>query len=67
MTIHRDIGDTPFLLSYSLKTVNSYLIEGKDGFTIIDTGDKIESSKIWEQHLQPGMSFEKVILTHTHP
>ncbi|MEH7098085.1 MBL fold metallo-hydrolase [Neobacillus vireti] len=54
-------------LPYSLQSVNSYLIEGENGYTVIDTGDTIESINVWEQLRKSGIVIEKVILTHTHP
>ncbi len=54
-------------LPYSLKSVNSYLIEGEKGFTVIDTGDTQVSIDVWEKILQSGVAIEKVVLTHTHP
>src|SRR5881392_588586 len=54
-------------LPYSLKSVNSYLIKGEKGFTVIDTGDTQESIDVWEKFLQSGVVIEKVVLTHTHP
>ncbi|MEH7178567.1 MBL fold metallo-hydrolase [Neobacillus vireti] len=54
-------------LPYSLKSVNSYLIQGEKGFTVIDTGDTKESIYVWEKFLQSGAAIEKVVLTHTHP
>jgi len=47
--------------------VNCYLIEGKNGYTVIDTGtDSIESKAGWKKVLSSGIVIEKVVLTHTH-
>ncbi|MFJ8064007.1 MBL fold metallo-hydrolase [Psychrobacillus sp. NPDC096426] len=47
--------------------VNCYLIEGKNGYTVIDTGtDSIESKEGWKKVLSSGILIEKVVLTHTH-
>src|SRR4051794_39003718 len=47
--------------------VNCYLIEGKNGYTVIDTGtDSIESKVGWRKVLSTGVVIEKVVLTHTH-
>ncbi|MFB3168538.1 MBL fold metallo-hydrolase [Neobacillus sp. 179-C4.2 HS] len=48
--------------------MNSYLIRGDKGFTVIDTGSCAkESIEIWERILATGICVEKVILTHSHP
>ncbi|TQR17875.1 MBL fold metallo-hydrolase [Psychrobacillus soli] len=47
--------------------VNCYLIEGTNGYTVIDTGtDSIEAKDGWKKVLSSGIKIEKVVLTHTH-
>src|SRR5690606_8774457 len=47
--------------------VNSYLVQGKSGVTVIDTGVNNEGTKqVWEQLISDGLQIEKVVLTHTH-
>jgi len=50
-----------------MEEVNCYLVEGKHGVTIIDTGDYSERGiAIWERIFGMGIEVEKVVLTHTH-
>ncbi|RLL44930.1 MBL fold metallo-hydrolase [Oceanobacillus piezotolerans] len=47
--------------------VNSYLITGANGYTIIDTGMKLkEAITRWKAFMETGVKVEKVVLTHTH-
>ncbi|MFD1849906.1 MBL fold metallo-hydrolase [Oceanobacillus bengalensis] len=47
--------------------VNSYLIKGKNGYTVIDTGiNHREAIENWQKFLDSGAVIEKVVLTHTH-
>lgn len=47
--------------------VNCYLIEGKHGYTVIDTGTNSKQAKEgWEKVLASGIVVEKVVLTHAH-
>ncbi|MGJ9459243.1 MBL fold metallo-hydrolase [Oceanobacillus sp. CF4.6] len=47
--------------------VNSYLIKGNNGYTVIDTGlYSKEAMDTWKIVLESGVVVEKVILTHTH-
>ncbi|WP_260287187.1 MBL fold metallo-hydrolase [Peribacillus aracenensis] len=51
-----------------MKYVNCYLIKGKNGYTIIDTGYNTEETKaLWTRILSDGIPVEKVVLTHAHP
>lgn len=53
---------------FGMREMNSYLIQGDHGFTIIDTGSQAqEAIDIWKQTLASGIPIEKVILTHAHP
>ncbi|WP_085992869.1 MBL fold metallo-hydrolase [Oceanobacillus senegalensis] len=52
---------------FGMGNVNSYLIEGTNGYTVIDTGtNQQEAIDIWEEVLKSGIKVEKVVLTHTH-
>lgn len=54
----------PFNMGYA----NSYLVEGENGYTIVDTGDNTEEAKaLWEKVLSKGIKIEKVVVTHAHP
>lgn len=47
--------------------VNAYLVKGRRGYTIIDTGIySNESLAIWKNLLATGITVEKIVLTHTH-
>lgn len=47
--------------------VNCYLLEGDNGYTVIDTGVYAqEALNIWKQVLATGIKINKVVLTHTH-
>jgi glyoxylase-like metal-dependent hydrolase (beta-lactamase superfamily II) len=47
--------------------MNSYFIQGENGFTVIDTGSKAtESIDLWEKTLSSGIKVEKLVLTHAH-
>lgn len=53
-------------LPYDLQMVNCYLIEEKDGYTIIDTSDYFEEScKIWQEVLDKPL--KTIVFTHAHP
>ncbi|MBC8079716.1 MAG: MBL fold metallo-hydrolase [Gorillibacterium sp.] len=59
-------------LPFPLRYVNSYLIEGPDGWTVIDPGLRtIEAETLWATVLsQMGISYpsiHQIILTHHHP
>lgn len=48
-------------------SVNSYLMKGSKGYTIIDTGmNHREAKEIWKSFLSQGEKIEKVVLTHVH-
>ncbi|MFD2924136.1 MBL fold metallo-hydrolase [Halobacillus naozhouensis] len=50
-----------------MQEVNCYLIEGDQGYTVMDTGTYSNEAKAgWEKVLRSGMVIEKVVLTHTH-
>lgn len=53
---------------FGMREVNSYLLKGEKGWTIIDTGSYAkESIQIWERTLASGIRIEKLVLTHAHP
>jgi glyoxylase-like metal-dependent hydrolase (beta-lactamase superfamily II) len=50
-----------------MREVNSYLIKGDAGYTVIDTGlYSKEALDTWKAVLESGIVVEKVVLTHTH-
>jgi len=54
-------------IPYDLGSVNGYLIEGSNGYTIVDTGDYTEEAiALWEKVLPKNKPIEKVVLTHAH-
>lgn len=55
-------------LPYVNKEINSYLIKGNNGFTVIDTGDYTKEAKdLWEKLISEGLVIEKIVITHAHP
>jgi glyoxylase-like metal-dependent hydrolase (beta-lactamase superfamily II) len=67
-----DIIEVPLPLPFALKIVNAFLIEGKNGYTIIDTGlHTDEDLARWEEaQTRFGWRWrdvEKIVLTHYHP
>lgn len=59
-------------LPFPLKWVNSYLITGDDGYTLIDPGlHTEEAASFWHEVLQnlsvQFSQIEKIVLTHYHP
>lgn len=59
-------------LPFSLKWVNSYLLPGEDGYTLIDPGLRTaEAEAAWEKALAAtGIGFgdvRTIVLTHQHP
>ncbi len=66
------LTDTIFKLvvryPFGMRELNSYLIRGDNGYTVIDTGSYAnESIDIWDNTLASGISIEKVVVTHAHP
>lgn len=52
---------------FGMRQVNSYVIEGKNGVTIVDTGSYAEQAiGIWKEALPEGTKVEKILLTHSH-
>lgn len=59
-------------LPFPLRWVNSYLIRGKDGFTVIDPGlHTPEAEELWRRTCrEQGIAFTdiaQIVLTHFHP
>ena len=53
---------------FGMLHVNSYLFQGENGFTVVDTGSNAaQSIGIWEEAIAGGIEIEKVVITHTHP
>ncbi|MBD3107333.1 MBL fold metallo-hydrolase [Bacillus sp. AGMB 02131] len=54
-------------IPYDLGAVNCYIVEGSNGYTIVDTGDHTEEAiAIWEAIFPNNKPIEKVVLTHSH-
>ncbi|WP_042348690.1 MBL fold metallo-hydrolase [Bacillus massiliigorillae] len=54
-------------IPYDLGEVKCYIVEGENGYTIVDTGDNIEDAiTLWKQVLPKDKKIEKVVLTHAH-
>ena len=67
-----DIIEVPLPLPFALKIINAYLIKGKTGYTIVDTGLHYEEDlATWEQAQKEWKwswdDVEKIVLTHYHP
>lgn len=59
-------------MSYPLRWVNSYLVGGPDGWSIIDPGPRsAENEQAWHEVLEklniPLSSLQSIVLTHHHP
>lgn len=66
--VTRDIYLLNVPMPYNMGFANSYLIKGRNGYTIIDTGDNTEDAKdLWKKVLSSGLGIEKIVLTHAHP
>ncbi|UOR13096.1 MBL fold metallo-hydrolase [Halobacillus amylolyticus] len=65
--ITEDIHKLVVQFPSGMEEVNSYLMKGKEGYTVIDTGTYSDEAKeAWERVLESGIVIEKVVLTHTH-
>ena len=63
-----DIYKLSVRFPFGMREMNSYLVRGEKGFTVIDTGSKSkESIELWKKVINSGFSIEKVVLTHAHP
>jgi glyoxylase-like metal-dependent hydrolase (beta-lactamase superfamily II) len=66
--ISEDIYQLVVRYPFGMYEMNSFLIQGEKGFTVIDTGSEAkESISIWEQTLASGITVEKLVLSHAHP
>src|SRR5213080_1692674 len=66
--VTEDIYQLVVRFPFGMREVNSYLIKGEKGYTVIYTGSYAkESINIWERTLASGVKVEKVVLTHAHP
>lgn len=68
----KDITQVALPLPFPLKTIHAYVLEGKTGLTIVDTGlHTKETEEVWEQLLAAKhcqwTDIEKIVLTHYHP
>ncbi len=58
-------------LPMSLNHINLYLLEGDNGWTVVDTGIRgTETSDLWEEifsHCLEGKPVDQIICTHMHP
>ncbi|WP_046214216.1 MBL fold metallo-hydrolase [Paenibacillus wulumuqiensis] len=64
------LADHVFRLSLPLGEgkVNSYLFEGANGYTVVDTGMNDEvTRRNWQELIANGLVIEKVVITHGHP
>lgn len=67
-----DIIEVPLPLPFALKIINAYLIKGKSGYTIVDTGLHYEEGLAKWEMAQKEWNWswddvEKIVLTHYHP
>lgn len=67
-----DVARIRIPLPFPLRWVNSYIIRGSDGFTLIDPGlHTTEAEQVWEKSLERlGIRYEdieRIVLTHHHP
>ncbi|WP_409341755.1 MBL fold metallo-hydrolase [Paenibacillus sp. MBLB4367] len=67
-----DVLQVKVPLPFPLRWVNSYVLRGEDGFTVIDPGLHTgEAELLWEQTLDGfGIGYadiEQIVLTHHHP
>ncbi|WP_223070378.1 MBL fold metallo-hydrolase [Paenibacillus caui] len=62
----------PISMAPPLRQVNSYILRGEEGITIIDPGPRTETTEqewadIWRQlHIRP-QQVKQIVLTHHHP
>jgi glyoxylase-like metal-dependent hydrolase (beta-lactamase superfamily II) len=66
--VTEDIHQLVVRFPFGMRELNSYLLKGEKGWTVIDTGSCAEESiRIWEQAIASGIKIEKLVLTHAHP
>jgi glyoxylase-like metal-dependent hydrolase (beta-lactamase superfamily II) len=58
-------------LPFALDHINLWLLEGDDGWTIVDTGYGVQATwDLWERHLggrMAGKPVREIVVTHYHP
>ncbi len=70
--VAKDIYQVRIPLPFALDTVNCYLLRGKAGWTIVDTGLNIPNAQVvWlnvfrQLDIKPGQ-VQQIVLTHAHP
>ncbi|CAG7647918.1 MBL fold metallo-hydrolase [Paenibacillus allorhizosphaerae] len=69
---HGDIVQVKVPLPFPLRWVNSYLVPGRSGWTLIDPGLRTEAAEaLWDTALaELGIAYgqiERIVLTHHHP
>ncbi|WP_411343551.1 MBL fold metallo-hydrolase [Paenibacillus sp. WLX1005] len=67
-----EIIQVKIAMSYPLRWVNSYLVGGADGWSIIDPGPRTaDNEQAWHDVLQqldiPWSALQSIVLTHHHP
>jgi glyoxylase-like metal-dependent hydrolase (beta-lactamase superfamily II) len=72
MSHWEDIYEVPLPLPFALKVIKAYVIRGKNGITIVDTGlHTKEDIEVWHQVQQEiGFAWQdvnQIVLTHYHP
>lgn len=66
--ITEDITMIEVPIPYAYGIVNCYLVKGKKGYTIIDTGAYTEEAKeLWQEIIYAYYPIEKIVYTHNHP
>jgi len=69
---HEDAVQVKTPVPFPLKWVNSYLIRGTNGYTLIDPGIRTEEAEACWRRVLDGLGIgmgriEKIVLTHHHP
>lgn len=72
LPLNGDLYQVRVPLPFALNRVNCYLLEGEDGWTVVDTGlNTAEARATWQDafnqlHLAP-TDISQIVLTHVHP
>lgn len=65
--LSEDIYQLVVRYPFGMFEMNSFLFQGENSFTIVDTGSEAkESIELWEKTLASGITVEKLVLTHAH-
>ncbi|MCZ8513299.1 MBL fold metallo-hydrolase [Paenibacillus filicis] len=72
VTRHEEVLQVKVPLPFPLRWVNSYLLRGKDGWTLIDPGLRTDAAEaLWDEALAAcGIAagdIARIVLTHHHP